>query len=51
MRDADDFLATLDALEPLMQRPGIPAGLSIREAVGLGYIAPLHIAAVLSGQS
>ncbi len=51
MRDADDFLEALDALEVLVQRPGIPAGMTVRDAVGLGYIGRLHVVAALPGSS
>ncbi len=46
---ADDFLEALDALEVLVQRPGIPAGLTVRNAVGLGYIGRAHVATALPG--
>jgi hypothetical protein len=41
------LLDALDALEAILERPGVPSGLSVREAIAHGYITRQHLAAVL----
>jgi hypothetical protein len=44
----EGFLAVLSALEEFVQRPGLPQGLTVSQAMTLGYLTRQHVLEAVS---